>query len=281
MINVNRYVGPGVAAGLPRVTTDRQGFHFLGWAGNNWSGEFSNGIHRVSLVQRGANFFFITEHIFPGAAARPFVEAYAGRGPALIVLPGITAAVPVVPAAGLAADGIATANLTVTPPLPAGRLVNWSVVGGPIVFTVPAAGVAAAVANPATVQAGLVPGRFRVRVADSVFPNRRFEGFVTVVPVRLHGINAPVVSVPAGTLTALINVLAEPGGRNVDFLVDPISNAAGVGAAPNPVAGPAVANPLRTGTVTKPNAAWTGRVTVTAADHALPGKRASIVIVFL
>lgn len=279
-INVNRYVGPGVAAGLPRVSIDRQGFHFLGWAGTNWSGEFAKGIHQVTLRARGAGHIFVTEHILGGIPARPFVDPYAG--PPLIVFTGITNPAPAAPpAAQLAADGAATANLNVAPPLPAGRLVNWSVVGGPLTFTVPAAGAAIAVANPATVQAGLVPGNFRIRVNDSVFPNRRFERNIQLVPVRLHGIAAPVVRVPPATLTTLVNVLADPGGRIVDWVVDPISSAAGVAVAPNAVAGPAVAAPGRAATVTKPNAAWTGRVTVTGNDRALPGKRQSIVIVFL
>lgn len=296
VINVNRFVGPGVAAGLPRLWILRQGIHYLGWTGALWSNEIDHGIHRRSLVRTGPNSFgFRSEQIFPGAKAPMFPNPYSG--PPLVVLSAITlnsAAAPSVPLAtgGLAADGVAVAGVTVnvagTSTAAAGatvvgRAVNWSVVNGPIAIAAPAAGVGAAVggANTAagTIQAGLVSGTFSVRAADTVFPNRRVDGRIRVVPVRLRGITAPVRTVPAGTLVAAVNVTADPGGRNVNWTVDPAAVAAGVTVAPVAVAGPAAAAPARSANVTRPGG-FTGRVTVTATDTVRPAARASTVITF-
>lgn len=191
LMNVNRYVGPGVVAKLPRVWILRQGFHFMGWAGN-FGREFDHGIHRRSLVQTGPNSFnFRSEHIFPKARAATFNEAYvspyAVPSP-LIILSGF-ASTPLAPAATrLAADGVATANVNVATTHP-GRQIIWNVISGSTVasFTVPAAGTPTIVGTPATVKAGLVPGTLKVRVTDSAFPNRRTEGNIKVVPVVLRG----------------------------------------------------------------------------------------------
>jgi hypothetical protein len=280
MININRYVGPGAAAPLPRVWILRQGFHFRGWGGV-WSNEIDHGIHRRSLIGTAAAPRFRTEHIFPGAAAAPRNEAYAG--PPLIVLSAVTvntAAAPAVPlaAGGLAADGAALAGVTVATTV-AGRQVNWSVLSGPLAFNVPALGVAAAVGAAAVVRAGLVPGTFRIRVADSVFANRRAEGNVRIVAVRLRGIAAPVRTVPAGTLTAIVNLTADPGGRVINWTVDPAAAAAGVTVVGTAVAGAAAAAVARSATVTRP-AGFTGSVTVTAVDAIRPAARTSITITF-
>ncbi|HYT49915.1 MAG TPA: hypothetical protein VEL78_05950, partial [Pyrinomonadaceae bacterium] len=122
-------------------------------------------------------------------------------------------------------------------------------------------------------------GSFLVRVADSVFPNRRVEGNVLVVAVRLHGIAAPVTTVPAGTLVAIVNLTADPGGRAVIWTVDPAAAAARVTVVGAPVAGAAAAAAARTATVTRP-AAFAGRVTVTASDSIRPAASDSIVITF-
>jgi hypothetical protein len=281
LINVNRYVGPGVAATLPRMTIFRQGFNFLSWTGALWSDEFDLGMHRRSLRQVGAGFGFLSEQIFPKARAS-FPEAYVG--PPLITLSAVTAN-PLVPAAAaIAADGVATGNVTVVSTVGARRFI-WRVMKGNIATVPPGAapiagGAAGAAGAAVTVRAGLVPGNYTLRAEDSVFANRRIDGTVRVVAVNLSGMNAPVRRVPAGTLAAVVNVLANPGGRAVNWIVDPRAAAAGVTVVAAAAAGPAAALPARTATVTRP-AGFTGNVTVTAADNVRPAARASIVITFL
>src|SRR5262249_17809049 len=47
LVDVNKFVGPGVAKALPAITTFRQGFHWLAWTGlPNYSTEFDHGQHR-------------------------------------------------------------------------------------------------------------------------------------------------------------------------------------------------------------------------------------------
>ncbi|MET0399944.1 MAG: DUF4157 domain-containing protein, partial [Longimicrobiaceae bacterium] len=279
-MNVNMYVGPGVAATLPRVIVIRQGFHWWSWDGAHVGPEFDRGIHRRSLIRTGANAFaFRTEHIFPGARARadddPYVSPYAGVASPLIILSNVASAPAAPAAARLAADGTATANVTVVGTHP-GRSVNWSVLSGPGAFTA-----AAATANPggtaATLQAGAAPGRVRVRVEDAVFPNRRTEGTIRVVPVRLLRMRPAVRSVPAGTLTMVVSVDADPGGRTLSWTVDPAAAAAGVAVAPDAI--PALAAAARTATVTRP-AGFTGTVTVTASDSVLTARTASTTVRF-
>jgi hypothetical protein len=294
VINVNRFVGPGVAAPLPRLWILRQGFRWLGWTGvPAWSTEFDHGIHRRSLVRTGPNAFgFRTEQIFPAARAPLLPQPYIG--PPLVALSAITLNTTAAPAAplangGLAADGTALGGVTVTVAATAtgaagatvvGRTVNWSVPAAGIAFSAPATGVVGAANTAAgTVQAGLAAGNFRVRAADAVFANRRVDGRVRVVPVRLRNMRAPVRTVPAGTMTADVNVSADPGGRNLDWAVDPAAFAANVRVVGNAVAAAAVAAPARTATVTRPPG-FTGRVTVTASDHIVPTARASITITF-
>jgi len=286
LINVNRYVGPGAPAGLPRMTELRQGLRFLGWrVGMNWSNEFDHGVHRHVLVALGANFR--TEHVLTGARSTspPPPDPYVG--PPLIMLSNVAARPAAPPAGALAADGHATANVTanIGPTAPLSvlpRRLQWSALTGPLVFTVPPGGAAAPVAaSPATatVRAGLVPGTFRLRANDSVFPWRRAEGDITLVAVNLRQIAAPVRTVPPTVLTARINVTADPGGRDIEWNVDPLASAAGVRATANPVPAAAAPTAARSGTVTRP-AGFVGRVTVTAHDRVLPARTASIVIDF-
>ena len=269
-INVNKFVGPGVAKKLPARWFLRQGFHWHSWAGA-WSTEFDNGTHQRSLIQSGAKAFkFQTDHVFPAAKSGTWLDAYVG--PPLIVFSGITAT-PLAPAAaGWAADGVATANLNVVSSVP-GRKVVWSATGGG--FAVP--GAPAAVGTPAVGTAGAAAGSFGVKVADTVFPNRQLVGKVTIQSVNVSGMTAPVAKVPAGTNTAVINLSAAPGGRTVNFTVDAASAAKGV-----TVLGvvPGAANaPARGAKVTSP-AGFKGKVTVTAADSVLPAKKASVTITF-
>src|SRR5207245_1252830 len=141
---------------------------------------------------------------------------------------------------------------------------------------VTAGGAPGPVATPATIVAGLVPGRFTVRVTDSAFANRRGDGFVVVVPVSMTGIAAAPKTVPAGILTTTVNVNANPGGRTLNWTVDGAAAAAGVTVAPVAPAAGAVA---QSATVTRP-AAFTGRVTVTSADSVLAAKTASVKVRF-
>ncbi len=67
--------------------------------------EFDNGFHIRSLIQVGANFFFLTEHRFPGGNVVAPLNPYAAVNP-LIRLTGITGAANAPAAAGgIAADG--------------------------------------------------------------------------------------------------------------------------------------------------------------------------------
>jgi hypothetical protein len=274
LIDVNRFVGPGVAQTLPARSIIRQGFHWLGWAGvPNWSNEFEHGVQRRSLVQQAGAFRFTTEHIHTGATAAVRNEAYVG--PPLINLTNVTATPLAPPAASLAADGVATASVTVATNVP-GRTVNWTVLTGTMAFTAGAA--AAPVGGAATLQAGAAAGSFQVRVADSVFPNRRAEGTVRIVAVNLSGMTAAPRRVPAGTASTTVTLSARPGGRTVNFAVDGAAAAAGVVVAPNaPAAAAAVA---RSAIVTRPPG-FTGTVVVTATDSVLAARTDTVRIRFL
>jgi hypothetical protein len=140
--------------------------------------------------------------------------------------------------------------------------VLWSIPTGDITI---AAGNPAALPATATLQAGVRTGRFRVRAADSIFPNRRVDGRVRVVRVRLRHMRATPDRVPAGALTTTVSLNAEPGGRTVNWSVDAAAAAAGVTVAP-PATGPGA--PAMLVTITRP-AGFTGRVTVTATDAVL------------
>lgn len=275
MINVNRSVGPGVAAAaaLPQIWELRQGFHWSSWTGA-WSTEFDNGIHRRSLILVGPDFFFRTEHIFPGASAAAFDEPY--KGPRLIDLSNVRVT-PFRPAAtGLADDNVATANMRVTSSVP-GRRVNWSVLGG---ATLALVGPAAAGAVPATATArlrsGLAAGVFTIRAADSVFPNRRVDGNVIVVSVAFTRVSPAAQTLAARSVT--LNLLAAPGGRTVNWTVDAAAAAAGVRIAGSSPSG--VAAPLRRAVLTR-WAAFAGAVTVTATDSVLAARMTTFTVTFV
>ncbi len=272
-IDVNRFVGPGVPH-LPRGVVLRQEFIYFSWQGGGavFSNVFDRGRQQKTLVERGLNNFrFLTEHIFPGATLTPVGnEAYVG--PPLIVLSNIAAAPTAAGATGLATDGAATANLTVNSSV-AGRTVNWSVLDGDIAIT---AGNPAVLPAAATLRAGIRIGSFRVRAADSIFPNRRVDGRVRVLPVRLRNLRAAPSRVPGGTFTSNVTVVADPGGRTLNWTLDAAATAAGVTVAPA-VTGPGLAMNV---TVTRP-AGFAGRVTVTATDSVLAARRDTVRIQFL
>ena len=272
-IDVNLYEGPGVKAKLPQLMIFKQTFHWMAWSGAAWSKAISTGKHRRSLIKVGKSYKFRTEQDFPGAAAPPFNDKYAG--PPLIELSKVTAAPlapPAPPATAIAADGKATGKVTVATTVP-GRNVNWTVVsGGSVAFT---AGFAAApVAGAATVTATLAPGTTKVKVADTVHPNRFAEGTVKTVAVNLSAMTAPG-KVKSPTLDAAVSVRAAPGGRTVNFTIDPVALAAGVTVAPAvPGAGDLVSTK-----VIRP-AAFKGKVTITATDSVLAAKTATKTVNF-
>lgn len=270
-IDVNRFVGPGVPH-LPRRLIYRQRFQYASWqgAGAVVSNTIADGQHIRSLIGAPGAFQFRTEHRFGGVAAPSPPEAYVGNP--LIILTGVTAAPTAPGATGLAADGVATANLAVNSTV-AGRTVNWTVRSGDPVIT---AGNPAVLPATATLRAGLRVGRFGLRVADTIFPNRRVDGRVRVVPVRLRNLLAAPSRVPAGTLTSNVTVNAEPGGRTLNWMADAAATAAGVTVAPA-VTGPGLAMNV---TVTRP-AGFTGRVTVTATDSVLAARTGTVRIQFL
>lgn len=272
-IDVNLYEGPGVKAKLPQLMIFKQTFHWMAWSGTAWSTPISTGKHRRTLLKSGKNYLFRTEQDFPGAAAPVVNDKYAG--PKLIELSKVKAtplAPPAPPATAIAADGKATGSVTVATTVP-GKLVNWSVVsGGSIAFT---AGFAAApVAGAATVKSTGKAGTTKIRVADTVHPNRFAEGVVKTVEVKLSGMKA-AAKVKAGVLDAAVTVRAAPGGRTVNFIVDPAALAAGVTVAPGaPAGGDVVATK-----VTRP-AAWKGKVTITATDSVLAAQTAKTSVEF-
>lgn len=270
-IDVNRFVGPGVRQ-LPRFWNFRQRFQYSSWrgAGAVVSRTFADGVHERSL--RGsptAGFQFRTDHRFGGVAAPPRNDPYAGNP--LIVFSAVTATPTAAGATALAADGRATARLTVASTV-AARSARWNVLAGDSAVT---AGNPAALPAAATLTAGLRAGNFRLRAADTIFPNRRADGRVRVEAVRLRNMRAAPSPVPLGVLTSVVTLNANPGGRVVNFIVDPAAAAAGVVVAVN--AGPpgvAVA-----ATVTRP-AGFTGVVTVTATDSVLAARSATTRIRF-
>lgn len=83
-------------------------------------------------------------------------------------------------------------------------------------------------------------------------------------------------TVPKGATAATVNLVADPGGRTVNWTVDAAAVAAGVTIAET---APAPAAPARSATVTRP-VRFTGRVKVTATDSVLPAKKASVTINF-
>jgi hypothetical protein len=270
-VDINRFTGKNPPGGpLPAVWQLRQGFHAFGWSGVRAPGEFDNGLHIRSLIRVGANFFFRTEHRFPGASVVAPLNPYAAVNP-LITFTGIAGAANAPAAAGgIAADGVATGNATVVSSVP-GRTVIWSIVSGPI--AVP--NTPTAVATPAVIQAGLVAGNFPVKVVDQAFPNREGTGNIRIVPVRLSGLAAAPAPVPAGTNTTNLTLNAAPGGRTVNWTVDATAAAAGV-----TVVGVAAAAPVATTAVLTRPAGFTGTVTVTATDSVLANKTTSLRVRF-
>ena len=277
--DINNYVGPGATARLPRITILRQGLHHRSWTGT-WGTEFDHGIHRRSLRRdstQASGFGFRTEHIYRGARATVRNQNYIG--PPLISFNAINVAVNAPAAQALAADGVARGQVTVTAPTVPGRNVFWRVVGGAIGIPIPLAGAAAPVAAAATVQAGFVPGRARIQVVDQTFPNRQATVAIQVRAVRFRRMRAAPRRVPAGVLTSAITLLADPGGRIVNWSVDPSAAAAGVTVVGGAVAGAAIGLPARNAVVTRP-AGFTGRVTVTARDSIIPARSASVTVRF-
>jgi hypothetical protein len=265
--DVNRFVGPGVP-GLPRTTIYRQRMVWAAWrAGNVASTPIAEGRHIRTLVRLGAGFGFDVHHTFVGVVpSMPPTEAYAG--PPLIVLTQMRVT-PIAPGAtALAADGTSTGNALVTTTV-AGRPVNWTVLAGGL--TIPA-GNPSVPPGTATIRAGLVAGSFGLRAADSIYGNRRLDGNVTVRAVRLRGMSSSTAS----PTTATVRVFADPGGRVVNWSLDPAAVAAGVTIAPA-TTGPGAA--AMTVTVTRP-AAFVGTVVVTAADSVLPAATASTSVRF-
>jgi hypothetical protein len=269
-IDVNRFVGPGVPH-LPRRLIYRQRFQWAAWqgAGAVVSNTIADGQHIRSLIGVPGNFRFRTEDHFGKVIAPPRNEPYVGNP--LIILSNVLATPIAATATSLAADGAATARLSVNSSV-AGRSVNWTVLSGDIAI---AAGNPAALPATATLRAGVHAGNFRVRAADTIFPNRRADGLVRVAPVRLS-LRAAPNRVPVGTAASNITVNAAPGGRTVNWTVDAAAAAAGVTVAPA-ATGPGLA---MNATVTRP-AGFKGRVTVTATDSVLAPRRATVAIQFL
>jgi Domain of unknown function (DUF4157) len=269
-IDVNRFIGPGVP-GLPRRWTFRQRMQYASWqgAGGVVSKTIADGKHIRSLIGKPpAAFQFKTEHVFGAAKAPARVEPYLGNP--LIILSAVRATPTAAGATALAADGAATANLGVASSV-AGRTVNWTVRTGDSTIT---GGNPAALPATATLQAGVKAGTFALRVADSVFPNRRADGTVRVAAVKLRGIRATPGTVPVGVNTAAVSVTADPGARTLNWTVDGAAAAAGVTV--TATSGPGLAMNV---VVTRP-AGFKGKVKVKAADSVLATRTTSVTIKF-
>jgi hypothetical protein len=274
-IDVNRFLGPG-APGLPKTLSTGQAFVYFSWAGGGavFSKIFDRGVQRRILVNDGPNGF-VTEQVFPGARTR-FPEPYNGN-PLInftgFTLGGFTPA----GATALAADGFATANMSVNVTSTAGaaiagRNISWSVLSGSINLP---AGAAPSAPAATMVQAGLKPGTARVMGVDSVFPNRQIKANIPVAAVRLRGMAGAPAVVGPGVLSTVVNVNADPGGRTLQWVLDGAAMSAGLTVVPNAPGAP----PAQSATVTRP-AGFTGRVTVTATDSVVSNASSSTTIRF-
>jgi hypothetical protein len=283
-ININRFIGPGVP-GLPRSQQNRQEFCWIGWTGPAvFSDIFATGFHRRTLAAAGGGAFTVTtQQVFGGVALTPpTVDAYIGLP--LITFTGINLLPTAGAAVNLAADTTSTGGLGATAQTPAGaaypapaRSVRWTVLSGDVIIT---GGNPAVLPARTAVRAGSRSGTFQVRAEDTVHPNRRAQGNITVQPVTLTGIvAAPASPIPAATVSTVVSVTGLPNGRQVTWSLDNVSTARAFRLIP-PISGPmAAAVPLTT-TVSRPLAGGAGTVTVTAVDS-LTNARQRIVIVFL
>lgn len=118
-------------------------------------------------------------------------------------------------------------------------------------------------------------GVHNVRVTDSVFPNRRADAAVTVVPVALTRVSPAAQTVAVRSLA--LTLQAAPGGRVVRWSVDAAAFAAGVRVAGSAAA---AAAPVRIATLRRPPA-FVGAVTVTAADSVLAARTATFTVTFV
>jgi hypothetical protein len=162
-----------------------------------------------------------------------------------------------------------------------GRQVNWSLVGAgaDVVFTIPAAPATPLAVNAvARVRAGVAAGARAIRAADTVFANRQVDGTVNVVAVALNLVSPLMQTIAAGVRNATIDLMAEPGGRRINWTVDATSFAAGVRVSSSSPSGAAA--PDRRAVVRRP-AAFIGTVTVTAVDSVLPASTRVFTINFL
>jgi hypothetical protein len=140
-----------------------------------------------------------------------------------------------------------------------------------VAFVGAVAGVAVGAA--VTVKATLAPGATMVRAASAKYPNRFAEGQINTVPVVLQGLIAPA-NVGKGTATATAHIVAQPGGRTINFAIDGAALAAGVMLAKGPVIGM-----KSQATITRP-LGWAGQVMVTATDSILAALTKSTKITF-
>ncbi len=268
--DVNRFVGPGVP-GLPRRLIYRQRMVWARWqVPTPVSRPLADGQHIRSLVGTAPKFGFHIQHRFGGLFSNPAPEPYSG--PPLIVLSGVTLTPDAPGATALAADNVATGQAVVTTTV-AGRTVTWTVRRGDLSVT---AGNPSVPPGTATLKAGSTSGRKVVRAADTRFGNRQVDGRVDVARVVLRRLSATPRRAPAGTSSVRVSVVADPGGRVLNWSVDAAAAAAGVTVNP-PTTGPAA--PAMAVDVVRP-AGFTGLVLVTVTDSVLARRTASIRIRF-
>ena len=215
-VDVNQFTGKNPPGGpLPAVWQLRQGFHAFGWNGVRAPVEFDNGFHIRSLIRVGTNFFFRTEHNFPGASLVAPLNPYAAVNP-LITFTGIARRGQRPRRRGRRRGGRSgdrERHGRVQRRRPHRHLERRV---GPDRCSQRRR---SPVATPAVVQAGLVAGNFPVKVVDQAFPNREGTG------QHPHRPGTPAragrrarLPVPVGTLTA--NLTAQRCTRRPDRDLD-------------------------------------------------------------
>ncbi len=263
-VDVNRFLGPG-ALGLPRELVYRQRFVWAAWRlGEVVSDAFVDGEQIKTLYQDGSDFCVSTRQVL-GVASALHIDDYSGNR--LIELSNIVVTPDDPGATALAADGESTGSAVVQTTVP-GLFVRW---------TVPAGGVTVVSGNPstppapATIGAKRQDGIFALRAEDLIYRNRQVDGKVSVAPVVLHHMSAT-----PDRLVARVNVTADPGGRTLDWSLDDAAVAGGVSVIP-PRTGPGV--PQMWVLVLRP-ARFSGDVVVRARDRVLPTVEAETTVHF-
>jgi hypothetical protein len=254
-IDVNQFLPSPPNPGLPQAWHTPQ---ILYWRSIQCGGQwvpFANINITATLLQRGANFRFVTinngirhdeAYIGPALAAAPVVASVCPAGTRV-------SKVRLVPSV-LAADGNAATTAAATAQVrPAATALQWSITGlnfGAVVVTpTPGAG------NPGQIQTGNVAGKITVRAAVVGTPGCFAEGRLTLQRIHIGPISFSPAIIPAGVGNrSRATVGTQPGRREVDWTIQ------------GPALGCVITrNPDNSANIVR--GAQRGRVTVRATDH--------------